>query len=332
MSANTQPRFDRAQTPEQSAVIARLQHGFAAHLQSEPLSVTRWLMYGQARLYVKTQTGRPIGWVDVRTGERVIEVPEMQPAFEAAIAAAQPGIPAAYTPRRAQLQSVTAGRGTKTETPAPRRLVPDPDQPVWSVVTETGKPDTQRRGRRSAATPSTAASPQTSTELAVPEQEKFRFGRLDALADRLRLRHGATEQQVLAQTLGAFIGRQPGWDYLAAADLGIADAAVDFVVGGPAGIFAIDVITPTMSAFRGTGFAKRASIVLTSAMEAPVWVRHVLVPIGFSTAEVALLPTELPMVSRRQLRGFLLRQPHVLSAGDVELALGYARLHWTWRS
>jgi len=287
-------------------------------------------MYGHARLYVKTQQGRPIGWVDVRTGERVLEVPEMQADFEAAIAAVQPAIPAAHTPRRALLESVAAGR-TRIETPAPRRSVPDPDQPVWSVVAEADLPSSRRRGRRSDRTPNPAASPM-SAELAVPQQERLRLGRMDALADRIRLRRGATEQQVLAHRLSSFVERQPGWDYLTTDDLGITDAAVDFLVGGPAGIFAIDVVTPTTAAFRGAGFAKRASIVLTGAMETPVWVRHALVPIGFTAAEAALLPAELPLVSRRQLPGFLLRQPHVLSVGEVELALGYARLHWTWRS
>jgi len=338
VSANTQPRFDRAQSPEQNAVIARLQHGFAAHLLSEPLSVTRWLMYGQARLYVKTQQGTPIGWVDVRTGERVIEVPELQPAFEAAIAAVQPGIPPAYTPRRAMLESVEATHRPKGDGPVPRRSVADPDEPVWAPVARESAPTSGRKGHRSARTPSSRPTPavteptvSTSKELAVLHTDRFRFGRVDALSDRYQLWRGASEMQLVARQLNA-ISRRDEWDYLTQSDLGMDDAAVDFVVGGPGGVFAIDVITPSTPAFRGTGFAKRTSEVLTRAMESGIWVRHILVPVGFSVAQAALLPAELPLISRRQLTTFLMSQPQLLSPEQVELALGYARLHWTWRS
>lgn len=338
MSANTQPRFDRAQSLEQNAVIARLQHGFAAHLLSEPLSVTRWLMYGQARLYVKTQQGTPIGWVDVRTGERVIEVPDLQPAFEAAIAAVQPGIPADYTPRRALLESVEATHRPKGDGPVPRRSVADPEAPVWAPVERESAQTSGRKGHRSAGTPSARPTPavaepavSTSKELAVLHTDRFRFGRVDALADRYQLWRGASEMRLVARQLNA-ISRRNGWDYLTQPDLGLDDAAVDFVVGGPGGLFVIDVITPTTPTFRGTGFAKLTSQVLTRAMESAVWVRHILVPVGFSVAQAALLPAELPLVPRRQLTTFLLGQPEVLSPDQVELALGYARLRWTWRS
>ncbi|PFG17116.1 hypothetical protein ATK74_1677 [Propionicimonas paludicola] len=326
MSANTQPRLDRAQTPAQSAVIARLQHGYAAHLLSEPLTVTRWLMYGQARLYVKTQQGNPIGWVDVHTGERVIEVPELQAAFETAIAAVQPGIPMAYTPRRALLESVESGRRPNGDEPTPRRTVVE-EVPEWTPVarpTTSAKP----RSTRAPRTRTSTSPASQSTDSALPRLD---MGRLDALTDRYRLWRGTTERQVLTRQLNAFISREPDWDYLSSDDLGIDNAAVDFLVAGPGGVFTIDVITPTSPAFRGAGFTKRASHVLGRAMESPVWVRHLLVPVGFSPAEAAALPTELPLISRRQLAGFLLRQPTQLQPGDVELALGYARLRWTWR-
>ena len=255
MSANTQPRFDRAQAPAQNAVIARLQHGYAAHLASEPLTVTRWLMYGQARLYVKTQQGNPIGWVDVRTGERVIEVPELQAAFEAAIAAVQPGIPMAYTPRRALLESVESGRRTKGDGPAPRRTVIE-GLPEWTPVTQP----TASASPSSARTPgarTTASSATQATDSALPQ---LHVSRLDALADRYRIWRGATEWQLLTRQLNAFISRAPDWDYLSRDNLGIDNAAVDFVIGGPGGFFAVDVITPNSPAFRGAGFTKRAGM------------------------------------------------------------------------
>lgn len=297
-------------------------------------------MYGQARLYVKTQQGNPIGWVDVRTGERVIEVPELQPAFEAAIAAVQPDIPPAYTPRRVILESVETTHRPKGDGPSPRRSTPDPDQSVWTPVERTATGSAKRRSARSARTPvsrptlSTNSAPgaAASTEVAIVQTEKFRFGRLDVASDRCHLWRGTTGLQLVTRQLNTLSGREADWDYLTTTDLGIEDAAVDFVVGGPGGIFAIDVITPTTAVFRGTGFARRTSEVLTRAMESGIWVRHLLVPVGFSLAEAALLPEELPLIARRQLLSYLVSQPQSLSPSEVELALGYARLRWTWRS
>lgn len=295
-------------------------------------------MYGQARLYVKTQQGTPIGWVDVRTGERVLEVPELQPAFEAAIAAAQPGIPPAYTPRRGMLESVETSRRPKGDGPAPRRFVADLDQSVWAPVEQKTAPAHSRKAPRSSTSATSRPAPIIpqpvtghSTELVRLQTEKLRFGRVDALADRYQLWRGANELQIVAKQLNA-ISRDSDWDYLTTSDLGVDEAAVDFVAGGPGGIFAIDVITPQTSAFRGAGFARQTSEVLTRAMESAIWVRHLLVPVGFSVAQAAQLPTELPLISRRQLTGYLNSQPQLLSADQVELALGYARLHWTWRS
>lgn len=336
MSANTQPQFVRALRPAQSAVIARLQHGFAAHLQSEPLTVTRWLMYGQARLYVKTQQGTPIGWVDVRTGERMIEVPELQGAFEAAIAAVQPGIPPAYTPRRALLESVVSTRQPKGDGPAPRRAVVELDHAIWTPVTRPAV--ARRRSPRSARTPASHPTPvmpksvpTRSSEPAAVHPGQLQFSRLDALADRVRLWRGTSERELVHEQLTSISRAGMPWTCLRANELGTDDAASDFLVGGPGGIFAVDVLTPQMVTIPGPAFVRRTSEVLTRAMESSVWVRHLMVPIGFSKSQLGALPELLPLVSRRRLPEFLAGQSQLLSPDEVELALGYARLRWTWR-
>ena len=56
------------------------------------------------RLYVNTEEGRLVGWVDLASGERSLAMPELAAAFEAAISAAQTGGPRPYRPRRAAIE------------------------------------------------------------------------------------------------------------------------------------------------------------------------------------------------------------------------------------
>ncbi|HXY43500.1 MAG TPA: NERD domain-containing protein [Acidimicrobiales bacterium] len=48
-------------------------------------SVNRWKRFGKDRLYVNASDGRSIGWLDLSTGECVLERPALLPAFEQAI-------------------------------------------------------------------------------------------------------------------------------------------------------------------------------------------------------------------------------------------------------
>ena len=160
---------------------------------------------------------------------------------------------------------------------------------------------------------------------------QVQLGRLDALADGFRLWRGASARDLVQGQLTALSRQAMPWSCLRGNDLGTDDATVDFLVGGPGGIFAIDVITPQMVTLPSPAFARRTSEVLSRATESALWVRHLLVPVGFSMSQAAALPELLPLVSRRQLPDFLAGQPQLLTPDEVELALGYARLRWTWR-
>lgn len=48
-------------------------------------SVNRWKRFGTDRLYVNASDGHMIGWLDLSTGERVIQRPALLSAFEQAI-------------------------------------------------------------------------------------------------------------------------------------------------------------------------------------------------------------------------------------------------------
>jgi hypothetical protein len=57
------------------------------------LVVSRWTRYGKDRLYVSTDSGQRVGWLDLVTGEPTLEMPEMADAFHEAVAAHQSGLP-----------------------------------------------------------------------------------------------------------------------------------------------------------------------------------------------------------------------------------------------
>lgn len=62
------------------------------------LVVDRWRRYGKDRLYVSTQDGARVGWVDLLTGEQTLELAELADGFRAAVNALQGGGGPSYEP------------------------------------------------------------------------------------------------------------------------------------------------------------------------------------------------------------------------------------------
>jgi hypothetical protein len=55
------------------------------------LTVKRWRRYGKDRLYVNTAQGARVGWVDLVSGETVVEIEALREDFTRAIQAHRPG-------------------------------------------------------------------------------------------------------------------------------------------------------------------------------------------------------------------------------------------------
>lgn len=72
-----------------------------------PLVVSHWLKYGRHLVAVSTLDGARVGWVDLASGERSVLLPELEAAFNAAVAAAADS-PSQYIPRRAFADAVPA--------------------------------------------------------------------------------------------------------------------------------------------------------------------------------------------------------------------------------
>ena len=60
---------------------------------TDQVTVARWTRYGKDRLYVSTEDGQRVGWLDLLTGEATVEMPEHTDTFHDAVRAHQAGIP-----------------------------------------------------------------------------------------------------------------------------------------------------------------------------------------------------------------------------------------------
>lgn len=92
------------------------------HVETE-LLVRRWARYGKVRLYVTDGVGRPVGWVDELTGVATLDVPALEAAFDAAIAA-----------YRRLTEAPTAGEQSPSE--ATPSEMPEPAAPVATAAWE----------------------------------------------------------------------------------------------------------------------------------------------------------------------------------------------------
>jgi hypothetical protein len=52
----------------------------------DDLVVTRWRAHDENRVYVTTPTGEPVGWVDIDSGARQLDRPDLEDRFEVAVA------------------------------------------------------------------------------------------------------------------------------------------------------------------------------------------------------------------------------------------------------
>jgi hypothetical protein len=85
---------------------------------SDPLVVRRWTRYGKDRLYVETDTGEKVGFLDLLTGQATIERTDLTVAFHEAVSAFQ-GTPATPEVPEAVVAPVEATTGPLTPSPEP---------------------------------------------------------------------------------------------------------------------------------------------------------------------------------------------------------------------
>lgn len=206
------------------------------------LTVTRWFKYGKRRLYVNTADGVQVGWVDLISGERTVALPDMEAAFEAAIAADQTERPQPYVPRHV-LHEPTPPEQLQ---PLPQPVPPAPVEATSAVLEAPPLPPTPTWTDLAGNVPGQAARARAKEELADMRDRKGAFitflaRGLDVKTDERSWRVGADGEETVGGRLEKL--RADGWQLLHSVPVGNRGSDIDHVLVGPGGVYTINTKT-----------------------------------------------------------------------------------------
>ena len=224
----------------------------------DELTVTRWARFGMERLYVETTEGAKVGYYDVKTGQAVLDRPELADAFHAAVTphiadasthtehsvavTSQPASQTLAAPAATDARMITTP--VLPEPPAvpgplpmahpdPAPVTPDTtpvagSEPTWSDLSDN------RAGQ--------AAKEQAEAHLAAMK-ERSRVGTFlaqvfDVKTDERAWRVGAKGEEAVGSRLEKLLN--DGWHVLHAVPVGTRGSDIDHVLIGPGGVYTIN--------------------------------------------------------------------------------------------
>jgi Nuclease-related domain len=306
----------------------------AEEVDMAELVVNRWRKYGKDRAYVNTADGVRIGWVDFVSGERVIERPEFEAAFDAALA--NEGMVPAAPMLTATLPLVAAQPVVTAPPPSVVAELPQPRGPVWVDLAENR--------------PGQAAREQAIVQReAMRERSKagtFIARLLDVKTDERAWRVGAEGEEAVGAQLAALA--KHGWRFLHAVRVGTQGSDIDHVAVGPGGVYTLNTkthrghrVTVYERAILVDGFkqpylrnsrheAIRAARLLTGACGFAVKVEPLIVVLCDALI-VKHQPSDVTVVGRRDIALWLRKRPAFLAASEVEAIWEFARRSTTWQ-
>lgn len=324
--------------------------------------VTRWTRYGKDRLYVSTAAGGKVGWVDLLTDEEHPEAPERAAELTTAVAgwrATHPAVsdvvPAALSKDQ---QTLPQQRPGPRPAPMTTQRPPPPSAPAAALPAEpaaTGAvPDAHPHpvpdvaedlaSRRAGAM---AREQAVALKQAAPVRTLLARA-LGVHTDERAWRIGADGEEKVAVQLAKLASKDPRWHFLHAVPVGENGADIDHVVIGPGGVFTLNakhhpgakiwvggntlmVNGQRQPYLRNSAHeARRASRMLTAACGFPVVATGVVVPVGADDVVIKTQPTEVHVVYRRALVGWLRERPAVLPDATIEAVFAAARRSTTW--
>ena len=322
------------------------------------VAVTRWKRYGKDRLYVSHADGGKVGWVDLATGEEHPEEPQQAAPLTAAVEAWRATQQVAGNTDAALPDQPTT---PEQHSPAPPVSVLAPPMPLPAASpghaepTAMGTtPDAQPQpvpdpAEDLAARPAGAMAREQAVALkqAAPVRT-FLARALGVHTDERAWRIGADGEEKVAAQLAKLASNDPRWHFLHAVPVGENGADIDHVVIGPGGVFTLNakhhpgakiwvggntlmVNGQRQPYLRNSAHeARRASRMLTAACGFPVAATGVVVPVGADDVVIKTPPTEVHVVYRRALAGWLRQQPAVLPDATIEAVFTAARRSTTW--
>jgi hypothetical protein len=329
-----------------------------AHPMGE-LTGVRWTRFGKDRLYVKDADGGDVGWIDLLTGQTLLNMPE-RAADVAALAAehgvlhapsdqAQPMTSPEPTPPASDPESTPAEMLLSPPTPVPPVSRPQPSPPPTVVEVELVADWYDLALNR----PGQAARAKAEEELAAMKQ-KTRVGTwlartLDVKTDERAWRVGADGEE----TIGAKLEKltKDGWYLLHSVPVGKRGSDIDHVVIGPAGVFTVNTkkhpgkkvwVSKTTilvdghrtDYLRNSRFeGERATKLLSAAASFPVFVKPVLIfTTGTLIPDVTIKsrPDDVVILDRMDVPRAFKRSAILMTGEQVEQVHAVARRSATW--
>lgn len=307
-----------------------------------PMSVKRWRRFAMDRLYVNEPCGCPIGWLDLKTSERVIKLPSHADVFERAVAewlAAHPDTSSALMSLRESPDDQKLPASEEFPPPpakaelVPTKVVSSPnasDEP-WTDLAEN-LPGQAVRAR------------------AIAEQREqplltWLARILGVHTDERGWRMGEKGEELVARQLDKL---GDNWHVLHSVPVGENGSDIDHLVMGPAGVFSLNTKHHKKAAiwvagnvfmvngqrqpyvYKSRHEARRVERILSSACGVPVEARGVVVIVNPRSFIIKEQPSDVHVVNRRRVRRWLTAQPAVLDEADVERIFNAARRSSTW--
>ena len=326
----------------------------------EVLVVTKWARYGKERLYVTRADGAKVGWWDLVTEEPHPESADLLVDLTTAVTSWRAGQETDPPPSKnsTPAPALPSDQDAGQENPVAETLTPP-------AITER-QAETAITATDDSVKPSTSSSAQPWYDLAgnrpgerVREQalaEKAAQGGVYTALSRLfdmktperAWRLGADGEEMVAAQLNKVARRNPRWRFLHSVPVGKLESDIDHVLIGPGGVFTANTkhhpdatIWAGGRKFTVNGSnqlyirnslheSQRAEKFLSAACGFPVPVTGIIIPVGAKQLIVKTLAAGVDVVDRSHIAAWLLAQPTVLDAGQLDAIYEMARRSTTW--
>jgi hypothetical protein len=281
------------------------------------LAVVRWRKYGHDRLYVKTLEGDDVGWVDVVTGRRTLHRTDLAAEFERALSD-RPELVEVAPPESPVVAPPTSWLG----------------EPGWEDLA-THAPGA---GVRQKAQELRAERPMATVVARV----------LGVHTEERGWRAGAEGEELVGRELTKLARKDPRWRVLHSVPVGDRGSDIDHLVIGPPGVFSLNTKNHRGAKLwvGGDGFlvngqrqpyvrnsrfeAERATELLTTVSDFPVWVTGVIVVVNQLTLKVRQQPDDVRVMALVQLRKWLGWLPEAFTPEQIDAVFEQARRSTTW--
>jgi hypothetical protein len=307
------------------------------------MHVARWTRFGHDRLYVRTDTGEAVGWLDLRTGTATLDRPDLAEGFHEAVAAYRGVAEIGVQPSASASANVMASIATVVPSKRGGSALPEPrSEPA---IAEWQDLALNRPGQGVRAEADALLSEMKSHS----KLRTFLARAVDAKTDERAFRVGAEGEEAVGPRLERLTKR--GWHVLHSVPVGDRGSDIDHLLIGPGGVYtvntkkhpggrvwvgehAIRVNGQPTHYLRNSRFeAQRVTKTLLRRLGHEVPARAVLVFLtGTVVPQVAIkqMPADVLVLDRMDIPGVFKRAPQRLSPEQIDRIFEIARRSTTW--